>query len=176
MSPMHRPSARHKSIAVVIAVVARPNIYVRPARHWSICGIVRRRIAVVVIIVVVATGRRVIRGWISITGVIRSHVMSLCTSAQKSFDDACAKDRQQQCSTVTLGFHCRVHQISPFLNSEFPFWCRGAARATLLPVVHQAQRQFLSVEPFTVQFAPRPSIGCVLGSDKDVLSPLMRAH
>src|SRR5438477_12199869 len=113
IAPMRRPSARHKSIAVVVAAVARANIHARPVSGRPVTVIVRRRITV---IIVVRGRRRVIRGWIVITTVICGHVRPLCTSAQNSCNDACAKDRQQQCPTATLGFHCRFHQIFPFLE------------------------------------------------------------
>jgi len=113
IAPMRRPSARHKSIAVVVAAIASAVVYVRTLIHWRLPVIVRRRITV---IIVVRGRRRVIRGWIVITTVICGHVRPLCTSAQNSCNDACAKDRQQQCPTATLGFHCRFHQIFPFLE------------------------------------------------------------
>src|SRR6266487_4503389 len=123
-APMRQSSRRHKLISVT-AVVGTPVSGVI-AGGWPV--VIRRRVTV---IIVGRVRRRVIRGWIVITVVIRSHVRPLCTSAQKSCNDACAKDRQQQCSTATLGFHCRFHQIFPFSNSEFPFFCGKAAHATL---------------------------------------------
>src|SRR5438094_6320697 len=111
--PMRRPSACHKSVSIVVAVIASAVVYVRTLIHWRLPVIVRRRITVIIVV----RGRgRVIRGWIVITTVICGHVRPLCTSAQNSCNDACAKDRQQQCPTATLGFHCRFHQIFPFLE------------------------------------------------------------
>src|SRR5436190_10129262 len=51
-------------------------------------GVIRR-----LVIRIRPVRRCVVPGWI-ITVVIRRHVRPLCTSAQKSCNDACAKDRQ----------------------------------------------------------------------------------
>src|SRR5881392_466059 len=48
IAPMHRPSARHKSIAVVVAVIASAVVYVRTLIHWRLPVIVRRRITVII--------------------------------------------------------------------------------------------------------------------------------
>ena len=126
---MRQSSAPHKLLPVAIncpVVIARPvsiivahtgaNDRVPVRRH-----VVRSRVTVIIV-------RRIIRGPI-VAGVIRIHVRPFCTSAQESCNDACAKDRQQQCSSAALGFHFRFHQMFPFSNSEFHSFFCGAADA-----------------------------------------------
>jgi len=100
-----------------VVITRAVSIVVADAGAYDRCVI--RRLVVRICPVI---RRRIVRGRI-ITGVIRSYVRPLCTSAQKSRKDASAKDRQQQCSTAVLGFHFRFHQM-------FPFLFRGAADAT----------------------------------------------
>jgi hypothetical protein len=97
MTLMRQPSARRKSIPVAVntpGVVSRPVgvAIARPGTYYctSVAGpvIVRCRVAVIIIIGV----WRVISCWI-ISGVIRSDVRSVCTSAQKTCNKASAKDR-----------------------------------------------------------------------------------
>ena len=111
-APMRQPTARRKLIPVpvnVAAVVARPVCVVianAGAYDGSIISrpvIVRIRITVRVCPIIACR---------IITGVV-CYVRPLCTSAQKSRHQPCAKDRQQYCS-ATLGFHSRFHEISPF--------------------------------------------------------------
>src|SRR5437667_9142226 len=68
------------------------NQYTAPENRL-VAVIVARRVIVVapirVIPVIVGIGRRIIRGWI--TGVIRRHVRTFRTPAQKGRDDACAE-------------------------------------------------------------------------------------
>ncbi len=119
---MRQPSTRRKLLPIAVncpVVIARPvgiviadtGAYDRTIIAWPVIGI---RVAIIV-----GRFRRIICAPI-ITGVIRGHVWSLCTSAQESCNDACAQDRQQQCST-TRGFHWCFHLILPFLQLNFPF-------------------------------------------------------
>jgi hypothetical protein len=150
-APMRQPSARHKLLPVAVncpVVIARPVCIVvahTGANDRTIIGrpvIVRRRVPIIAIV------RRIIRGPI-VTGVIRSHVRSLCTCAQETCNDTCAKDRQQQCWTMALGFHWCFHQVFPFSNSEFPFLFREAVEATPCGL--------LAASPMTVLPANLPS-------------------
>jgi hypothetical protein len=129
---MRQPSTRRKLLPVAVnsaSVVAWPvGIVVAHTGAYdrTIIGrpvIVRRRVPIIAIV------RRIIRGPI-VTGVIRSHVRSLRTSGQETCNDACAKDRQQQCWTMAIGFHWCFPQMLPFFNSEFPFLFREAVEAT----------------------------------------------
>lgn len=121
-APMRQPSARRKlPVAVNTPAVVPRTVRIAVAHAGSyhcttIAGlvIVRSRIAVI------------ISGWI-ITGVIRSHVWSLCASAQKSCNKTCAKDRQQYWNAM-LRFRCRFHQMFPFLHSDFPLLTKPPTR------------------------------------------------
>jgi hypothetical protein len=103
------------------------NQYTAP-ENMLVAVIVARRVIVVapirVIAVVVIGGRRIIRGIrsrIIITGVIRRHVRPLCTSAQKSCDDACAEQREQKRS-LAMFCYC-FHQINTLsFPSDFLFF------------------------------------------------------
>src|SRR5205807_8677192 len=91
-APMRHPTARRKLIPIaenVAAVVSRPVGVIVPDAGAYDRRIVVRRIVVRSRVAVIGI-RSVIPSWI-ITGVIR-HVRTLCTSAQKSCDEACAND------------------------------------------------------------------------------------
>jgi hypothetical protein len=115
-------SARHKSIPFAVycaAIVAwTVRVVIASARaHGS--SLIRRS----VFIVGSRIARRIIRRGIIITAIIRCHIRPFRTSNHESCNGACAKDRQQECSTVALGFRFRycVHQMFPLsLDSVFP--------------------------------------------------------
>ena len=148
-APMRQPTARRKLIPVpvnVAAVVARPVCVVianAGAYDGSIISrpvIVRIRITVRVCPIIACR---------IITGVV-CYVRPLCTSAQKSRHQPCAKDRQQYCS-ATLGFHSRFHEISPF-SIWFPSCCWSLRQESRRPA-----------RCFIVRFESGASIGRRLG-------------
>src|SRR5438876_12061317 len=71
-----------------------------------------RVIVIAPVRVIAVVGRRIIRSRIIITGVIRGYVRSLCTSAQKSCDDACAEQIGRASCRERLWFW--FHEIIPF--------------------------------------------------------------
>jgi hypothetical protein len=126
---MRHPSARHKSIPVAVycaAVVAwAVRIIIAGARAYD-SPLIRRS----VFIVGRRVARRIIRGGIIITAIIRCHIRSFRTSNHESCNEACAKNRQQECSTAAhgFGFCYRFHQMFPFrLSSDFPVSSRSRA-------------------------------------------------
>ena len=67
---------------------------------------------------------------IIITAIIRRHIRPFRTSNHESCNDACTKDRQQECSTAAhgFGFCYRLHQMFPFrLSCDFPVLSRSRA-------------------------------------------------
>ena len=66
----------------------------------------------------------------------------------------------------TLDFIVVFIRYSPFLNPEFPFFCRRAAHATLLPVGSSGATTVCYQLNLYCTFAPRGPIGCVPGSVK----------
>jgi hypothetical protein len=123
------PSARHKSIPVAVycaAVVAwTVRIIIAGARaHDS--PLIRRSVSIVGIRI----RGRIIRRGIIITAIIRRHIRPFRTSNHESCNDACTKDRQQECSTAAhgFGFCYRLHQMFPFrLSCDFPVLSRSRA-------------------------------------------------
>src|SRR5262249_9234259 len=76
-----------------------------------------------------------------ITRVIRSHVRSLRTSAQKSRNGTCANHRQQQCAT--LGFCCGFHQMIPLSSILISrLLSRNRVRNPACQLVHQTDGVF----------------------------------
>src|SRR5262245_13940598 len=128
-APMRQFTARRELVPVAVniaAVVARPVGVIVPEARANDRPIVGRRIIVRSRVPVIGI-RSVIPGWI-VTSVICSHVRTLCASAQKSCDEACAKNRQYYWR-ATLGFHRGFHQISPFLQFLISLCCHEATFA-----------------------------------------------
>jgi hypothetical protein len=121
--------ARHKSIPVAVycaAVVAwAVRVIIASARAYD-SPLVRRS----VFIVGIRIAGRIIRGGIIIAAIIRCHIRPFGTSNHESCNEACAKDRQQECPTAAhgFGFCYRFHQMFPFrLSSDFPSSSRSRA-------------------------------------------------
>jgi hypothetical protein len=121
--------ARHKSIPVAVycaAVVAwAVRVIIASARAYD-SPLVRRS----VFIVGIRIAGRTIRGGIIIGAIIRRHIRPFGTSNHESCNEACAKDRQQECPTAAhgFGFCYRFHLMFPFrLSSDFPNSSRSRA-------------------------------------------------
>ena len=117
-APMRRPTAHRKLVPVAVndaAVVARTVSVVVANAGAHDCPIIRRPVIVRVWITVIVVRVRPIIACRIITGVVCCYVRPLCTSTQKSCDQACAKDRPGKATFAArragLG-HCSVRCLS----------------------------------------------------------------
>jgi hypothetical protein len=115
-------SARRTLVSIAVdraSVVAwAVSVVISNAGAYGCTGVNR---TVIIRWITVTVARRVVSGRVIVPSVICGHVRSLGASAQGSHH-ACAKNRQQKCSTAALGFRFCFHDLPSFPFIEAKAW------------------------------------------------------